>query len=598
MPEFQITSPDGKKFRVTAPDGATREQALEKIKSQYKPQNVETPADEPEKSFISDVGGRVKDEAAMRLIGIPEAGATMASGTLAEPIAGLAGLGAGAINLIPGVDVGNPGEVVERTQEALTYQPRSESGKKAIGAVGSALDPVAEGLEWAEQTLGEGTQDLTGSALLAAAAATIPTAILEMLGVGLAKGGAKAAVRSGAVSEGIEKAAVRSDAVSESVKKADIRQAIKDGDKSSVNFKIDNNGRIVSDPAAKELIKQGFDEQAAMNIKSLSIADNKSAIDMVEMVDAGLKNRKNLIRNPPSKVIGDTVMERFNVVQKENRKAGVEIGRAVNKIKDDVIDTTDIMDSFSDSLEKLGVGFEMKSNRLELDVKGSLVDGNSSAKHLKWVNNRLKGSDSVKNLQDTKRYLDQQINWDNNPTNQKPMDRVAVQALKDVRSGINNKIRSLSDEYASANDRFSQTIGGMNDVMDVMGKRFDPDSPNVGAQVGQEMRKTLSNYGVGPDMIKAIDGLDAISSKFGHTFNNNPADLALLYSDIERVFGSFKPNSLQGVMEKGVSRGLKSAAKGNIKEGVLDAGVDAVVNKVQGISEKNAIKAIKDLLRK
>jgi hypothetical protein len=34
MPTFEITSPEGKKYRVTAPEGSTREQALEKVKAQ------------------------------------------------------------------------------------------------------------------------------------------------------------------------------------------------------------------------------------------------------------------------------------------------------------------------------------------------------------------------------------------------------------------------------------------------------------------------------------------------------------------------------------------------------------------------------------
>ena len=43
MPEFQITAPDGKQFRVTAPKGATRQQALEKIKAQYQSAEQEDP---------------------------------------------------------------------------------------------------------------------------------------------------------------------------------------------------------------------------------------------------------------------------------------------------------------------------------------------------------------------------------------------------------------------------------------------------------------------------------------------------------------------------------------------------------------------------
>src|SRR5262249_37575430 len=35
MPDFEVTSPDGKKYRVTAPEGATQEQALQYAQSQF-----------------------------------------------------------------------------------------------------------------------------------------------------------------------------------------------------------------------------------------------------------------------------------------------------------------------------------------------------------------------------------------------------------------------------------------------------------------------------------------------------------------------------------------------------------------------------------
>src|SRR5712691_3306020 len=35
MPTFEITSPDGKSYEVTGPEGSTKEQALERVKSQH-----------------------------------------------------------------------------------------------------------------------------------------------------------------------------------------------------------------------------------------------------------------------------------------------------------------------------------------------------------------------------------------------------------------------------------------------------------------------------------------------------------------------------------------------------------------------------------
>ena len=43
MPSFEITAPDGKKYAVEAPEGATQEQALEHFKNNWKP-NVDTSA--------------------------------------------------------------------------------------------------------------------------------------------------------------------------------------------------------------------------------------------------------------------------------------------------------------------------------------------------------------------------------------------------------------------------------------------------------------------------------------------------------------------------------------------------------------------------
>lgn len=52
MPEYIITAPDGRKFKVSAPEGATREQALEKVKAQYE-------AEEP--GMLARTGNAIKN---------------------------------------------------------------------------------------------------------------------------------------------------------------------------------------------------------------------------------------------------------------------------------------------------------------------------------------------------------------------------------------------------------------------------------------------------------------------------------------------------------------------------------------------------------
>src|SRR6185369_14678484 len=106
---------------------------------------------------------------------VAEAGANLASGMIAMPIAGIAGLLAG----------GDP-EVVRKVSEALTYQPRSEGGKLLTGGAQYPLEKLAEGADIA----GQKVLDNTGSPALATVVNTAIQAAPLALGL-RAKPGAK-----------------------------------------------------------------------------------------------------------------------------------------------------------------------------------------------------------------------------------------------------------------------------------------------------------------------------------------------------------------------------------------------------------------------
>ena len=109
--------------------------------------------------------------------------ATFATSAVAEPIAGLAGLG----SLITGV--GDPTETIEQTRQALTFQPRTEAGQAGLQAVGEVLQPVGELIQTAEQKLGDIGFELAGP-VGGAIGSTIPTAILTAFGIRKKPGGA------------------------------------------------------------------------------------------------------------------------------------------------------------------------------------------------------------------------------------------------------------------------------------------------------------------------------------------------------------------------------------------------------------------------
>lgn len=128
--------------------------------------------------------------------GIIEPAATLISGAVAEPIAGIAGLGR---TLISGPEAG--AETVEAAREALTFRPMTQVGQESLQAVGGFLAPVGEALKGAETFLGDETFEATGSPALAAAAATLPTAVIEAIGLASAKGAVKGAARTKALAK-------------------------------------------------------------------------------------------------------------------------------------------------------------------------------------------------------------------------------------------------------------------------------------------------------------------------------------------------------------------------------------------------------------
>jgi len=102
---------------------------------------------------------------------------TMGSAAFAEPVSGLVGLAA----LPYGVDAS--ARAIANTQEAMTYQPRTEDGQQGLQDLGEFMQPVGDAFIGASEYLGDAAYNATGSPALGAAAYSVPTMALEALGL-------------------------------------------------------------------------------------------------------------------------------------------------------------------------------------------------------------------------------------------------------------------------------------------------------------------------------------------------------------------------------------------------------------------------------
>lgn len=166
MPDFVITDPEtGQKIKVTG-DSPPSEQEIEQIFASMRPQQVD--------AFAGETPG----------VGGLESAATIITSAIAEPVAGLAGLGA-ALN--PFREEGAGAATVEQVREALTFKPRTERGKANLNTIAETIQPLAGALEDLKTELGDETLKSTGSPILATLANVLPDATLELLGVGTGK---------------------------------------------------------------------------------------------------------------------------------------------------------------------------------------------------------------------------------------------------------------------------------------------------------------------------------------------------------------------------------------------------------------------------
>ena len=129
--------------------------------------------------------------------------ATMGSGMLAEPVAGLAGLGAqvapyslpGMIAESLGYEIPEGADVVKSVRDTLTLKPRTEAGGEALESMGETLQPVDRAIRGARSYLGNKAYDLTDSPAAAAVATAIPDAALALTGLKFGRGGARMATK-------------------------------------------------------------------------------------------------------------------------------------------------------------------------------------------------------------------------------------------------------------------------------------------------------------------------------------------------------------------------------------------------------------------
>lgn len=569
MPVYEVQDPETGVTLELEGDSPPTEGELVAIFDQYRPsplqQSGEVPYSQEQTAALGpQYAPPAQPERGLgeKIMGGAEAGASM----LASGIPGLVGKGVGAAQgmteyLGQGDFSKPPAELVTQRategEQRMTapFIPPSEAGREYVQDAGEALAPLSGAMMGlAPISTGVGSTLATSAKMAARAprqtlAAPLPQSMQR----------APSTIRT-MEGEYIPNIPEGPQPVPKlSPRNAGIREAIRENTVESVGYKIDPvSNKPVANMLERDLVdKFKVNENTILATRQLEGAAKRPAMQMLDIAERYVKGDRNL---RPNVVIGDSLMKRFNRVLAANKTAGKKIDEIAGKeLAGKRVDAGKAFDSFERELSDMGVQFDGKGRPI---FKGSELSGNSVVAPInrvfEWIGDRNR-VDALMNreprsMQDglklhrMKRYIDRQIEWGRDPS--QPLDKKAVLVLKNLRRNINEELKKVSPDYAQQNAIYSETIEPIGQLTDVLGKRFDPEAPRVNSMVGQELRKTLSNYSVSNDMRTAIDSIDSMAVKHGGVYDDKIMPLVELYSDMEGKLGSFAPNSLQGVGEK------------------------------------------------
>ena len=371
-----------------------------------------------------------------------------------------------------------------------------------------------------------------------------------------------------------------------------------------VNYRLSGN-KVLPDNEASEAIKQGWEDGVIASVKASTDRDREAMTRMLNIYKLGKKNKRSAFDTRPSDVVGDSIQNRISALISQRQAAGNMIGKvAEEQLKGTQIDVRPAMDNFLNDLAKIGVRVEFDNKGVAKAVlRGSEIEGDKTAK---WLLNTVLERLSATKVPDAfgvhtaKQFIDTQVDYGKNIAN--PLTQKAEYVIKGLRKNLNNSLGELNSDYRIANDRYKNTTGALSKLQESFGSKVNFNDKNAALALGTAARRLTSNAASRANMRSALENATNVATQYGAKFNDDIANQLIFANELDRMFGSPADTSLKGQMQQAAKSGLtaaKEAARGG--GGLTERGINlaaAGIERMRGINEENAIKAIEQILRR
>lgn len=642
MATYQITSPQGQKFEITAPDDATEDQVMAYAQSQLAgglDLSTAKPVEQSKKKPTT--GSDALDyfgEGAMAV------GANIAN----EAYAGLRGIA----NLPHGLDAATA--AIRDQQQNPIYTPKTEQGQKAVERAGELADmgtqavrypmsglaglgelATGNGINQASNTmrevqdkgfgqvLADRTYNATGSPAAATAALVSPDVAGVVAGgraINAAKIPKRRLIEDGELTPQFRKALQKQGVMSGQVGPGEVNMLPDVSPKRAANelvlhklkngasddflapIQLDDFGKIGPDDLAIEAERQGF---VRGNIMAVKTADEATLKGM----NAMLKKHRSIKANSGladtmrhTDVVGDSAMARFNHVRDRVKADTKELDRIVtNDLAGVMVDASRVERVFYNGLDKLGVRYDTRSVPPVMEFVGSDISKNPSAKRFIKDVASLLAEDippTAARAHRLKKQLDELIDF--NKKSKGGLSEAGRNFAKSVRYEINQVIRAVDQNYGMVNDRLHAGIDAINDFDDSMGSQINVFEDGAASAVGTNLRKLLTNYGTRQKIENAAVKLDQVARDFGGDFGDNLTRLVDFGYTLDDKFGAVSARgNFQSRVAAGTENAINSAIRGDLKSAAINKASEKVADFIEGqrgINDDNGYRSMQSLI--
>lgn len=547
--------------------------------------------------------------------GAMEFGATIASGVIAEPVAGLAGI-VQALN--PAAPPGAGAQAVQAVRDAMTYQPHTEAGRQFQQVMAPALKPAGDAITAINNAAG-GVGYMMAGPVGGAIGEAVPTAAMQIPGVLAGLSAAARSAQSADMAAVAQAAKNTIEGVAPGSTAADIRAALLTGQPNvnTIGYKLAQpeltaltaNARagIAAEPLGRTALKAGVDRETLAIIDRADPLTRQKMGQMVRITHGRLVNPA--MRDRAGQIAGQSINARLKVLEAANKIAGHMVSQEAKKLTG-TVSMPPVVGKYLQKLDSLGVtvgedGLNFAGSALEMspssqsalqDVYSMLTRGENvpaiTAHHMKKaVTKKAQFGASIEGV-----------------------DAETANIIKSVRADLNQAIGQGRPAYANANKHYADTVDALNGIARYFGEDIDFADPAAARHSGVISRRIMSNAVSGQVIDKSLENITDMARRYLNgdvkdfptkalRFESGVSPAAIsddiflqsrFAAQLEKRFGAQSPTSIQGVGNAVAERAADMALTGGISPSKVAKAALDLTRKNTRAADAQQLKALRD----